>query len=204
MISIEKKISGKIRAKGRGWAFSNQDFATYALRSTIDWSLYTLHKKGAIRRVLRGIFDYPRFSKKLNRELPPDIDQVARALGRKSKWDIEPSGQVALNILGLSTQVPAKYLYRWNGPNRSYKIGGTELTFRGTRTKDIGFRYYESGLIVQALKSLGKERVDLETISRIRKWLEPELRSRIIRDTATVTSWIHDAIQKICREEADG
>jgi hypothetical protein len=204
MPSIEKRIIGKIRAKGRGWAFSHKDFATYAVRSTVGWVLYNLHEKGTIRRVSRGIFDYPRFSKKLNRELPPDIDQVARALARKSNLSIEPSGQAALNILGLSTQVPAKYLYRWNGPNQTYKIDRTELIFRKTRTKDIGFQHYESSLIVQALRSLGKERVDEKTISHIRGWLDPKLRSRVLKDTASVTSWIHDSIRQICIEDQDG
>jgi hypothetical protein len=203
MPSIEKRIIGKIYGNGRGWAFSYKDFAIFGVRSTIDWSLYNLNKKRVIRRVIRGIFDYPRFSQNLNRELGPDIDQVARALARKFNWAIEPSGPAALNILGLSTQVPGKYIYRSNGPDRSYTIGKMELSFRNTPTKEIGFDHHESAIIVQALKSLGRERISAEKIARIRDWLDPALRSRVLRDTDTVTGWIYQSIREICWESTN-
>jgi hypothetical protein len=49
-------------------------------RPTVDSALHRLEKRGEIRRVIRGIYDYPSFSKFLGQTLSPDIDQVARAL----------------------------------------------------------------------------------------------------------------------------
>jgi hypothetical protein len=85
--------------------------------------------------------------------LSPDTDQVARALARKFNWRIQPSGATALNLLGLSTQVPARAVYLSDGPDRSYTVGNTGLDFEHTALKEVGFKLRESGLIVQALKS---------------------------------------------------
>ncbi len=200
MHSIEYKIVSRIYGRGRGWAFSQKDFAPVGSRSSIDLALHCLVKKRTIRRVMRGVYDYPRYSDKLKKELSPNIDQVARAIARKFGWRIQPSGSAALNILGLSTQVPGQYIYLSDGPDRSYTIGKTALIFRKTATKESGFKYHESSIVVQALKSLGKEQITPQVITAIRKWLDPELRSRILKDTQIVTGWVYDAIRNISRE----
>ncbi len=200
MQSIENKVISRIYGRGRGWAFSQKDFASIAGRSAIDLALHRLEKKGTIRRVIRGIYDYPRYSKKLGQQLSPDIDQVARAIARKWRWDIQPSGPAALSILGLSTQIPAKYLYQSNGPDRSYKVGKTQIAFQKVPPKETGFKHHESYIIVQALKSLGAQHITRGTISKIRNWLDPKLRDQVMKDTRTVAEWIYDAIRDICKE----
>ena len=158
-------------------------------RPTIDSALHRLAQKGQVRRVIRGISDYPRFSEFLGQQLGPDIDQVARAFARKFRWRIQPSGAVALNLLGLSTQVPARAIYLSDGPDRTYKLGNTSLVFEHTALKEAGFKLRESGLIVQALKSLGSERITPEIISKIRAWLPESLRKKVLADTKTATGW---------------
>lgn len=204
MQSIEKKIISRIYGHGRGWTFSQNDFTNASSRSSIDTSLHRLEKKGTIRRALRGIYYYPRFSQRLNRELSPDIDQVAQALARKFNWRIQPNGPAALNILGLSTQVPGEYVYLSDGPDRNYTVGKTRLLFRHTAVKDAGFRLTESAVIVQALKSLGKERITPHVIAALRKWLDPRLCSRLLNDTRIVTGWVYQVIREICKEAVNG
>lgn len=204
MQSIENNILKKIYGHGRGWAFFQKDFSPLASREAIDLALHRLEKKGTIRRVLRGLYDYPRFSELLNQQLSPDIDQVASALARKFGWHIQPSGPAALNLMGLSTQVPGRYVYLSDGPARTYEVGKTELIFESTALKETGFKLRESALIVQGLKSLGRERITPETIEKIRQWLDPSLRSKVLKDTATVTGWVYEAIRQICREQQDG
>ena len=116
--STENKVISRIRGTGMGWAFSPRDFLDLGERPTIDSALHRLVQQGKIRRIIRGIYDFPRASKFLKGPLSPDIDQVARALARKFRWRIQPSGATALNILGLSTQVPARIVYRSDGPDR--------------------------------------------------------------------------------------
>ena len=115
MESTENKVISRIYGKGRGWAFSRIDFSDLGSIEAIDQSLSRLAKKRQIRRVLRGLYDYPKFSNFLDKELSPDIDQIARALARKYGWTIQVSGNTALNILGLSTQLPGRFMYYSDG-----------------------------------------------------------------------------------------
>ena len=187
---------------GRGWAFSVIDFATFGNRPAIDVTLHRLQKKGTIRRVTRGIYDYPRQSKRLGGELSPDISQVAQALARKYGWRIQPSGDAALNLLGLSTQVPSQFLYLSDGPNRTHQIGRQTLVFKKAPLKESSVKLRESGIIVQALRSLGRERISSTVVSKIHKWLDPEKRSLVLKDCRTVTGWVYDAIRRICDQES--
>lgn len=202
--SIPDKLLATIRRRGRGSAFSQRDFARMGERKAVDMTLSRLADRGHIRRVIRGIYDYPRYSELLKQEMAPDIDQVAQALARKFGWRIHPSGPTAENLIGLSTQVPSKYLYQSDGRDRSYRIGKTVLAFEHTPLKEAGFKHPESVLIVAALKSLGEDRITEKVIAKVRDWLPPELRPKVLKDTEMVTGWVYAPIRKICREGANG
>jgi len=201
-LPVENKIVSTIYGKGRGWTFSQKDFSSLGPRSNVDVSLHRLLAKGTIRRVLRGIYDYPKYSTKLARQLGPNLDQVARALARKFGWRIQPTGPAALNLLGLSTQVPVRVAYLSDGPSRTYKIRGQELIFEHTLLKEAGFRFSESSLLVQGLKTLGPDRITDDTLRKLRKYIRPEMRKKVLRDTRTATGWVRDAILKVCGESA--
>ncbi len=137
----------------------------------------------------------------LNKQLSPDLNQVAKALARKFGWRIQPTGSAALNIIGLSTQVPAKVTYLSDGPNKSYIIGNITLTFENTALKESGYKLLESSLIVQSLKSLGQDYITDEIIKNAHKWLKPELRQKVLKDTRFTSAWIYEAIKKICGDD---
>jgi hypothetical protein len=198
---IEQKILSRIYGNGRGWAFSQADFADLGPRPTIDSALHRRESEGVIRRVIRGIYDYPRHSRALHGPVSPDIDQVAHALARKFGWRIQPDGATAQNLLGLSTQVPARAVYLSDGPDRSYALGKTSLAFEHTVLKEAGFKLPESRLLVQALKAYGEDRITPKIIAAIRKKFTPALRQRMLLDTKTATGWVYAAIQEIARKE---
>lgn len=205
MQAVEQKILSRIYGRGRGWAFTKTDFVAGFGEANIHQALSTLTRAGKIRRVCHGVYDYPRHSELLGQALSPDIDQVAQALARKFNWRIQPSGEAALNLLGLSTQVPGRWIYLSDGPSREYSLGedGRQtLAFRKSSLKDTGFKYRESGLLVQALKALGKERVDAAVIETLRRRLEPKLCRHILSDTRAVAGWILQIIKRVC--EASG
>ncbi len=200
MQSISSKVLSRIYGRGRGWAFSSNDFADEFNREQIDNALSDLTQSGQIRRVCRGIYDYPKYSTLLEQKLSPDSDQVARAFARKFNWRIQPSGDAALNLLGLSTQVPGRFVYLSDGPTRKYSIGSYMLEFKNSSLKDVGFKHRESGMIVQAIKALGKDHISNAIIENIRKQLDPKKYRQIIKDTKSVTNWTHDFIKQICME----
>lgn len=189
-----------ISGHGRGWAFSSKDLMGRWSRQQADTMLSELARIGKIRRLTRGLYDYPEYSPFLKSELAPNMEQVAGAFARKFNWRIVASGETALNLIGLSTQIPARYVFFSDAPARSYDILGTRLEFRKTTLKDIGFKHKESALIVQALKALGKEQITGEVIEQIRNWIKPSHRPRILRDAKGTTDWIYEAMKSICGE----
>ncbi len=100
--------------------------------------------------------------------------------------------------------MPGRYVYQTDGPSRRYAIGKTTLSFQHAALKEAGFRHEESGVIVAALKALGQERISGETIEHIRRWLATGKRAAVLKDTKRVTGWVYAAIQRICREGANG
>jgi len=203
-MKLYDKVFYFISGHGRGWVFSSNDLINKFTRQEIDNTLSDLTKKEKIRRVARGIYDYPKYSELLKKDLSPDIEQVSRAYARKFNWTIEVSGDTALNILGLSTQVVGKYIYLSNGSNKNYTLeNGTTIEFKKSSLKNIGFKHKESSLIVQALKILGKDRVDENIIKSIRGQIEPSKFQKILNDTKSSTVWIYETIKKICKVDTD-
>jgi len=202
--SIKNKILARIYGNGRGWAFSNVDFIYLAKKETIRWVLYWITQKGTIRRVLQGLYDYPRFSELLQQSMPPDMHQVAQALARKFSWRIQPGGAAALNLMDISTQVPSRFVYLSDGPNRTYRIGETVLTFKHQVLKEAGLRHHESAVLVQGLKELGQSLITDEVIHQMRVWLPAGKRVVVLRDAKGVTAWVYEAIRRICQEDNDG
>jgi len=200
MQSIDDKILSRIYGNGRGYSFTSFDFIREFKDNNIDKALSTLTKEGKIRRIARGIYDYPKYSKFLQQVLSPDIDAVAQAYARKFNWQIEISGESALNYLGLSTQVEGNYIYLSSGPNRQYQIDNTTLTFKHTALKNIGFKYKESSLLVQALKALGENHTDATVKEKLVSWLNPTVCNKVLKDTQTATTWIYETIKEICKK----
>jgi hypothetical protein len=199
--SVANKVLSSIYGHGRGWAFSPKDFSEFP---RAEDALRLLTANGTIRRVIRGVYDYPRYSELLQQPLSPDIHQVALAIARKFGWGIIPDGATALNLVGLSTQVPAKYIYLTDGPNRSYKVGHIDLAFRHVALKEFKFKHDASGIIVHAIRALGEAHINDKTLDSIRRWLSPELRAKVRKDTSKVADWIVRAIHTITSENADG
>ncbi len=135
MQTMRDQIVARIERLGKGKAFSAKDFLDIASRTTIDVTLAELTLDGTIRRVRRGLYDMPRVNPALGGELSPDIDEAARAIARKQKWNIVPEGAWAANLLGLSTQVPAKIIYLTDGPNNEVPIGRRSIYFKHARPK---------------------------------------------------------------------
>lgn len=200
MNSIENQVVSRIYGRGRGWAFSKIDFAELGNASALEQALARLARKNTIRRVLRGVYDYPQYSSLLDKQMSPDIDQVAQAIARKNGWQIEVSGNTALNLLRLSTQVPGRYVYLNDSSSKSYELGSRELTFKKSRLKDIGFKHSQTALVVQALRELGQGAVTSEHRTLIRKYFDKQTSERILRDARYTTSWIYEEVKRIFKE----
>jgi len=198
MQTVKDKIVARLRRKPAGYAFSPKDFLDLGSRGSIDMALSALVQAGVVRRITRGIYDCPRFSDILNKRVPPDIDQVAQALARKHGWRIQATGAMAANLLGLSTQVPAKVVYIIDGPGKSIKVGNTTVQFKKAAPKDLNVESPRSALVIQALKFLGRKSTNKRVVSQIADKLSATDRKKLLRDARFGTDWIFEAAKKIC------
>lgn len=163
-------------------------------------ALSGLVRENAIRRVRRGLYDLPKTNPDLGGALSPDIDQTARALARRYRWTIVPEGAWAANLLGLSTQVPAKIIYQSDGPNQKVPIGRRTIHFKHARPHILGKEQGTCALVIQALRYIGKKRIDDALILRLRSLLSDADKRRLLKATRFGVDWIYEAAQKIAGE----
>ena len=198
MQSIGSIIYKRICGKGHGWVFSDHDFRDTGSRGAVRLELFRLVKNNKIRRVMRGIYDYPKFGKMLGQWVSPDLNQIAQALARKFGWRIQPSGDTALNFLGLSTQVAGRAVYFSDGPDREYLIGKQPLIFQKTLLKHASLKYSETALVVQALDVLTQDRFNSAVAKKIRSYFNEAMLKKILLDAKYVKGWIYDCLRIIC------
>ena len=158
-----EQIRDRITNAPEGSVFVNSDFADIADNNTIKQSMNRLTQEGILRRVIRGVFDKPKYSKLLAEYVAVDPDAVAKALARCYHWTIAPCGDTALNMLGLSTQVTAVWSYISDGPYKTYEWDKTKIEFKHRTNKEVTGLSSMTILVIQALKTLGKEHVDEKT-----------------------------------------
>ncbi len=194
---LQDEILKRIGKENLG-AFTSSDFLDLASYSAIRKSLDRLEDCGKIRRVIRGVYDRPNFNKRFNMLESPNIEAVAFAIARQNNWWICPSGNYVLNKLGLSTQVPAQYVFVSNGPYVSYLIDGTRLIFKRTTSKEITSFSYITQLVIQAIKTIGRENILLDDILHLRKVLDSNDKKTLFIEGRRTSIWIYEVIKKIC------
>lgn len=200
MLTVKDRILHRFESDGKGQAFSAKDFLDLGTRGAVDVALSDLVADGAIRRLMRGIYDRPEHSALLNGPRSPDVHQVAQAVARKHGWRIVPSGAHAANLLGLSTQVPAKVLYLSDGPTRTYSLGTQSICFQHTAPKTLGSASPVNGVVIQALRHLGRSTVDQQVVDRLARTLDTSDKARLLQDTQYSTDWIYEVAKHIVQD----
>lgn len=192
-------IKNRILAEKIGAVFVAADFADITDKTTTNVALARLESEGIIRRVLRGVYDKPEYNEFLTEYIAPIPDNVAHALARNYGWTIVPCGDTALNLLGLSTQVPATWVYVSDGTYKEYTYDNTTIQFKRTTNKEVSKLSYKTALTIQALKALGKDKIDDALLDSLRKLLTVDEKQTMMSEAKTATSWIYEYIRQICR-----
>lgn len=193
------EIKQKILCTENGTVFVAVDFVDITDKTTVSVCLTRLENENIIQRILRGVYYKAEYNDFLQEYIVPNPDKVAHALARNFGWTIVPCGDTALNILGLSTQVPAAWVYVSDGTYKEYTYDNTTIKFKRTTNKEISKLSYKTALVVQALKALGKDNIDDTIINKLKNYLTDEEKATALIEAKAATSWIYEYIKQICK-----
>jgi len=199
--SIEGSVTSRIYGRGRGGVFTPNNFLDLGSRGSIDLSLHRLTDAGIIRRIARGLYYYPEKHRLLG-EVAPSIDAVAKALAASEQVKLQPSGAYAANLLGLSEQVPAKVVFLTSGRARKVKLGKLIIELRPTTPRKVAAAGRTSGLVLAALRYLGKNHITSDRIAHLRKTLSTEDRRQLLSDLPIAPAWLHTHLRAIAAKES--
>ena len=201
MNSYLDQIKNRINDFDNRKVFINNDFLDIAGNETVRRTLNQLVSENKIKRVINGFYYNPIYSELIGEYEAVSIHELALAIARKYNWNIAPYNSTALNLLGVSTQVPTHYKYISSGRYKEYKIGDTILEFKKVNPGEIANMSLKTATAIQAIKSLGKEDITSEVIQKIRENLTEKERKDLMNESKSVPSWIYEVIREISEGE---
>jgi len=196
MQSIVDRIKKRIYGKSRGFVFTKSQFLDLGNPKTVAKALERLADSGEIRRLARGLYDYPQKHSKLG-DLPPNYERIAQALAGRDSLKIQPSGAYAANLLGLTEQVPARIVFLTDGFNRTVQINKQQIVLKRTTPKNMATAGRVSGLVIQALRHLGQDHVDDNIIGMLKKRLSDADRHQLMNDLRYAPVWIGNIFRQL-------
>ena len=188
-LTTENKILTKIKKAKGGALFFIEDFIAIGSANTVQKSLDRLTEKEELKRVARGIYTRPKHDPYIG-EVSVTTEEIAQAIAKRDKARIVPTGDFALNALGMSPQVPVNIVYLTDGAPRKIKVGNKSIVFKKTSPKNLNAIGEISGLAIQALKALGKDQISTAEKAKIIAILKKEEQHRLVHDMRLAPEWI--------------
>ncbi len=200
--AITNKLLRRIRSKGAGWVFTPSDFADVGDPRSIGMVLTRLSRKGVIHRVQRGVYETPR-KHPLIGTVGAGADGVAQAIARRDALKLLPSGAHAANILGLSTQVPARTAYGIAGHSRVQPVAGkAQIVFRHRSPKAMALAGRASGWVAEALRNIGRAHLTPDRLRPLRDRLGAKDKRQLLEDLRYVPAWMRPHFNDLARDDS--
>lgn len=200
MQSIDDKLISMVYGRGRGFVFTPKLFSSLGDRRIVATALTRLNRKGTIRRLAHGLYDYPRKHDQLGL-LAPSVDQVAQALKGRDATRLQPSGAYAANLLGLSNQVPMKVVFLTDGPSKRVLLGKQEIILKRTTPRNMVTAGRTSGLVIQALRHIGQRHVDDAVMNALKSRLTDDDKNKLQKDLRYAPAWIANIMRNITKRD---
>jgi predicted transcriptional regulator of viral defense system len=195
MQSVEEKIEKSIKSKQKGTLLFTGDFYDYGTNTAILKALERLTNKGVITRIARGIYVRPVISEFIG-EVLPTAEEVAQGIAKRDKIKIVPTGTQAMNLLGLSTQIPLKLVYLTDGAPREVQIGNRIIRLKKTTPKNLLAKGKKSALVIQALREIGQDGTNNDLEEKIVQILKKESTKDLEHDIPLAPEWIRKIMRK--------
>src|SRR5260370_40997257 len=150
-------ILKRIRAKHRGSVFTPRQFAHLGTRAAVDQALSRIQRSGQMRRLTRGVYEFPRIHPQIG-VLSPSPEAVAKAIAERTGSRITISGAKAANLVVLSTQVPMQNVFWTEGPSRTIRVGNQTVSLKHVAPSKMIGAGTEAGNRNPAVPSLAEKR----------------------------------------------
>jgi hypothetical protein len=194
--SIDRKVARRISARKAGWVFTGSQFIDLGSPEAVRKALTRQVESGKIRHLARGLYDVPRLDPQLGL-LSPSVEVIAEALKGRDAIRLQPSGAYAANLLGLSYQVPMRVVFLTDGPSRRVQVGKLQVILKRTTPRNMATEGRASGLVIQALRHLGKEHAADDVVQAIRRRLTEADRRLLVKDLRYAPAWVAEAMRRI-------
>ena len=199
-MTATEKISRRVDKMGPGAVFTRADFLDLATTDNVGMVLSRLQSAGKIRRIGRGLYELPRTHPVLGK-LSPRPEAIAEAASRRTGNRLLPSGAQAANLLQLSEQVPARVVYQTDGASKVIKEGHRTIEFQHRSPRRMAAAGRMSGLVLAAVREIGKANMTPERVTALRKLLSRRDRRRLIEDLPLAPAWMHPHLRQIASLE---
>ncbi len=194
--SIDSQVLQRIRAWGDGHVFTPVDFLDLGTRNAVDLALSRHARTGTIRKLARGLYDLPSRHPR-HGVLAPRVDDVAAALKGRDQSRLQPAGAHAANVLGLSTQVPVRVVFLTDGRSRRVQLGKQQIVLKHTTPRQMATAGRVSGVVIQALRWIGKPHVNDRVVGALRRQLSEADKQQLAADIRYAPAWIADFIRSV-------
>jgi len=198
---IAQIVKERIEIGKRGSIYFVNSFSDLQNDQTVTKSLQRLSKEGFLIRMSKGVYLYPettRFG-----ITTPSIYEIVKSIAKRDNVFILPTGNTALNKLGLSTQVPMNAVFLTTGSTRAMKIGKRKVLFKHSAPRNFAYKGTLMPLVVESLKELGENNIDSKIYGKLKKIIS-ELSETdfvtFVEDLRHAPQWIRTIIQRIIRK----
>jgi hypothetical protein len=198
--SVDSRVLERIRAMKPGTVFTPSDLAAVGSRTAVASALSRNLKADIVKKPARGLYQVPEAHPLLG-DLQASPDKLAQALAGRGHFKLQPSGAYAANLLGLSEQVPQRLVYLTDGTPRQLRIGRQQIVLRRTTPRNMATAGRTSGLVIQALRHLGKKHADKRIVEVLRRRLKPKDRAELLEDRPLAPAWIAEIMKEIAGGE---
>ncbi len=197
--SIDKKILSRFYGNGRGHVSAPKYFFDLGSRAAVAQALSRLVKGNKLKRIARGLYEYPRTNPILG-ELSPDLNKVAAAMAGRQGIRLQATGAYAANLLHLSEQVPMKVVFLSDGVSKTARIGNQSIELRKASPKRMQLAGKISGLVFEALREIGKEHINEQHIQTLQQELSDQQKGKTLNALPEAPAWMHPHIREITED----
>lgn len=197
--TVEGKIRRRIINSNDGTIFMFSDFEDISKSSRVGTALIMCKNEGLILPIVRGVYEKPKFNMR-KKYVPIPINTIAKAIAMNLGWGISPTGETALYMIGFSDKKPIEWEFISSGATKTYDYRGTKIKFKHTENKNILEYSSITLLVIETLKKLGRNNINLGDIGDISRLLPLSQKILIINETNGMNSWIFEYLKLICME----